>query len=303
MNCLMFLHALTPLHPGSGTALGVVDMPVQRERHTHWPTIPGSSLKGVLRDACRAAEGQEPSDDDTEVVQILFGPESTASDNGSSYAGALSITDARILAFPVRSLKGVFAWVTCPAVLQRLLRDARLAGVNNLPDVITAVADDKAFAHSTSSLLLEGTTVALEEFEYTKEKQNVDPLLEWLCEHAFADESLADAVQQWVILSDDNFTHFVSHATEVSARIRLNKQSKTVDKGALFYEEFLPAETVFYSVVIAEASHSQEAMTAPEVFEAFQNSLSFHRDFLQVGGDATIGKGWCAVKLSQEAAV
>lgn len=50
---LMFIHALTGLHPGSGTALGVVDLPVQRERHTQWPTIPGSALKGVLRDACR----------------------------------------------------------------------------------------------------------------------------------------------------------------------------------------------------------------------------------------------------------
>ena len=50
---LLFIHTLTRLHPGSGTALGVVDLPVQRERHTQWPLIPGSSLKGILRDACR----------------------------------------------------------------------------------------------------------------------------------------------------------------------------------------------------------------------------------------------------------
>ena len=50
---LLFLHAQTAIHPGSGTALGVVDLPVQRERHTQWPVIPGSSLKGVLRDCCR----------------------------------------------------------------------------------------------------------------------------------------------------------------------------------------------------------------------------------------------------------
>ena len=49
---LLFIHALTGLHPGGGTALGVVDLPVQRERHTHWPTIPGSSLKGVMRAEC-----------------------------------------------------------------------------------------------------------------------------------------------------------------------------------------------------------------------------------------------------------
>src|SRR5262249_9039713 len=50
---LFFIHTLTGLQPGSGTALGVVDLPVQRERHTQWPLIPGSSLKGILRDACR----------------------------------------------------------------------------------------------------------------------------------------------------------------------------------------------------------------------------------------------------------
>src|SRR5207253_5149205 len=50
---LLFLHAQTGLHPGSGTALGTVDLPVQRERHTHWPTVPGSALKGILRDRAR----------------------------------------------------------------------------------------------------------------------------------------------------------------------------------------------------------------------------------------------------------
>ena len=52
-NALLYLHAITSLHPGSGTALGVVDLPIQRERHTGWPVIPASSIKGVFRDACR----------------------------------------------------------------------------------------------------------------------------------------------------------------------------------------------------------------------------------------------------------
>src|SRR5437764_10809451 len=76
---LLFLHAQTALHPGSGTALGTVDLPVQRERHTQWPTIPGSALKGILRDACRErvknknGKGRDEADEDPEVV-IAFGP-------------------------------------------------------------------------------------------------------------------------------------------------------------------------------------------------------------------------------------
>ena len=54
-SAFLFIHAITSVHPGSGTALGHVDLPIQRERHTDWPMIPGSSLKGVLRDALGAA--------------------------------------------------------------------------------------------------------------------------------------------------------------------------------------------------------------------------------------------------------
>ena len=117
---LLFLHAQTPVHPGTGTALDVIDLPVQRERHTRWPTVPGSSLKGILRAVCRA--GSDGTDD---LWLAAFGPETIDADK---HAGALAVTDARVLAFPVRSLCGVFAWVTCPAVLGRLRRDVQLAG-------------------------------------------------------------------------------------------------------------------------------------------------------------------------------
>jgi len=100
---LMFIHAQTGLHPGSGTALGAVDLPVQRERHTQWPLIPGSTLKGILRDAYRPKDRNGSAREDWWAA---FGPENSEPDK---HAGALSLTDARILAFPVRSLKGVFA--------------------------------------------------------------------------------------------------------------------------------------------------------------------------------------------------
>src|SRR5262249_39373692 len=127
----LFIHAQTSLHPGSGTALGTVDLPIQRERHTQWPVIPGSTLKGILRDACRPP----PNGADWQKWLAVFGPETHEAD---AHAGALSLTDARILAFPIRSLKGVFAWVTCNAVLRRFTRDIGLCGgnssVRDIPD-------------------------------------------------------------------------------------------------------------------------------------------------------------------------
>ena len=154
-TALFFLHAQTSLHPGSGTALGVVDLPIQRERHTQWPLIPASSLKGVLRDTCRRRS--EESD-----LFAAFGPNTAEADK---HAGAISLTDARILAFPVRSLKGVFAWVTCHAVLERFNRDTGLAGYSPLriPD---NVKENVAQCASDSPLLVDGNRLILEEFEF-----------------------------------------------------------------------------------------------------------------------------------------
>lgn len=88
------LYAETPLHPGRGAASGVVDLPIQRERHLDYPIIPGSTLKGVLRSQARLAWSQQNG-----RLAAVFGPET---DNASDHAGALAFTDARLLLFPVR---------------------------------------------------------------------------------------------------------------------------------------------------------------------------------------------------------
>ena len=46
---IAIMYAVTPCHAGSGSALGVVDLPIQRERHTNWPMIQASGVKGAFR--------------------------------------------------------------------------------------------------------------------------------------------------------------------------------------------------------------------------------------------------------------
>ena len=46
----LFFMCETPLHAGSGSDLGIVDLPIQRERHTNFPKVESSSLKGALRE-------------------------------------------------------------------------------------------------------------------------------------------------------------------------------------------------------------------------------------------------------------
>jgi len=289
---LLFIHAHTPVHPGSGTALGTVDLPVQRERHTQWPVIPGSTLKGILRDACRSKNGNNHAREDWLAA---FGPETAEADK---HAGALSFTDARILAFPVRSLRGIFAWTTCSAVLERLVRDADLARLRDtMPQPPAAPAENQVLCPQESPLLLNGDKLVLEEFEFQRTGRDIGAVAQWIADRAFRGDSFATErfKTNLVVLYEDDFTHFARHATEVVARVGLDYERKTVKGGALFYEEFLPAETLFYSVVLASPSRREgHGKSARDILDYLLSNMP---PILQIGGDETIGKGICAVRL------
>ncbi len=319
-SALLGLHAQTSLHPGSGTALGTVDLPVQRERHTQWPVIPGSALKGILRDVCREKVKGAFADDgeqtpaasrrtardkaNAEHAELVaaFGPDTA---NADAHAGAIGVTDARLLAFPVRSLKGVFAWITCPAVVDRLLRDVTLA-TSSLDGLTNTLLNDNTAVVPKDGCpcLVDGSQLVLEEFDFQKGEGDTGPLAKWVVEHLLPTTAVYQGtctrfLRQLVILPDDYFTHFVRHATEVTARIGLNYETKTVRQGALFYQEFLPPETVFYSVVLANPGRSRNGnkYSGRDLLKFVWGCLPA---ILQVGGDETIGKGLCAARLTCE---
>ena len=285
---MMFIHALTGLHPGSGTALGVVDLPIQRERHTGWPIIPGSSIKGVLR-----AQSQRRFEKQDENTLAAFGPEIA---DAQAHAGAVAFSDARILAFPVRSLTGVFAWVTCPAVLDRLARDLSVGG-GSLPEFPFPENDTIACADNSPLLATEAKDrVMLEEFEFVRSRSGVADIANWVAVRAVGDNETACRLRtHFAVLHDDDFTHFVRNATEVVARVGLDYDLKTVRKGALFYEEYLPSETLFYSLVMASDSRRRERPWSAE------NVMRWLTDnapsVVQIGGGETVGKGFCAVRF------
>jgi len=305
-GALLGIHAQTSLHPGAGSALGTVDLPVQRERHTKWPLIAGTALKGILRDACREERKGEndgcrkkANEEDRDLL-AAFGPATT---NADAHAGALSLTDARILAFPVRSLKGVFALVTCPAVLERLKRDASLAGISCDWDIAVPGENEAVVADDCPNMIDDGSLL-LEEFDFLKIEGNSAKIAKWVVDNLLpAEEEYAPTrgrvSKSLVILNDNDFTHFVRHATEVTARIGLDYKTKTVKDGALFYQEFLPPETLFYSVVLAnqarvKGGNGPDATGVMKILEVTLPSV------LQVGGDETTGKGFCGTRLCKE---
>ena len=135
----------------------------------------------------------------------------------------------------------------------------------------------------------------MEEFEFER-TGDADTIADWIADQAVEDLYMRQRLKShFVLLHDDDFTHFVRHATEVVARVALDYERKTV-KTAPLYEEFLPPETLFYSVTLASASRPDgHAKTAYDILTYLRANLP---SVLQIGGNETIGKGLCSVRLS-----
>lgn len=275
---VVVFHALTPLHAGSGQTTGLVDLPVQREVHTAFPMIASSGLKGSIRDTAEAQWGKED-----ERVTVIFGSDD------ASVSGAVAITDARILAFPVRSLQRVFVWVTCPMVLSRFARDATLAGVPldalSIEHLLTGHALT-APDNFQSPLVLEDVSLDITPAGST------DAVVAALARFVAADLA-AELRHRLVIASDEDFQHFVRHSTQISARVKLTDE-KTVSPGALWYEEALPPETLLYALLLAAAPRGdRKAGLADAAAVAKEVTGILHERHLQIGGNETVGQGWC----------
>jgi CRISPR-associated protein Cmr4 len=274
-TAIMGLHAETSIHAGAGSALDVIDLPIQRETHNNWPCIFGSAVKGALRAVA------------IDKVDEVFGPSNVTAD---AYAGALLVGDARLLLFPVRSLTSHFKWITCPAALQRFKRDAARMGKSisfNVPEV---QGDMQAVAMNAGE-------VFLEEYRFEVKPQDLTELITALA-GVSAIAGFADALKnQLMILSDDDFTFLVKHAVPVTPHIALDSETKSVKGGALWYEETLPPETLLYVCLAAnDARKKDSSFSADAVLNTVQEMFST-RPYLQLGGNETVGMGWCSVKV------
>jgi CRISPR-associated protein Cmr4 len=286
------LHSQTSIHAGTGSSIGVIDLPIQREGHNGWPCIFGSAVKGALR-----ARAEEEYGKRNDSVIYVFGEET---DKGHELAGAIAISDARLLLLPVRSLTSQFKWVTCPAAIKRFELDAARFGTTlSIADDLD-VDEDKALVageHNQNRLFLE-------EYRFDTKVVKLDSVIDAILP-LMANASKRDLEKQLVIISDDNFSHLTQHVTPVNAHIAIDSETKLVKPGALWYEETLPPETLLYFGISAVASRTKKVfkiidtppddikLDASQVMGAVTNL--FANGWLQLGGNETVGMGWCAV--------
>ena len=271
---LFLVHALSPLHAGTGHATGVIDLPTARMKATGIPFVPGSSIKGVLRDA-RLSAGA-----DRERVLAVFGPEQDAA---GEHAGALVVGDARLLALPVRSFRGTFAWVTSPLLLVLARRDL---GSNALP---VPRIDGHGARAVPGCVCVHDRHIYLEDLDLVaQESPDVDSWAQLLAPLVSPGEDIFS--KRFVVVDDETMAFLWDTGTQVDARVRLSYETRTVARGALWLEESLPPETLLVGLMAADRSRRPGTEMDPDAVLKFALP---GEELIQLGGKATTGRGRC----------
>lgn len=283
---LCVLHAIAPIHAGAGSATGAVDLPIQRERHTGWPHVQASGVKGAFRDHCERVWMLHDLEIDKlvttekkaraeELAKRLFG----MSEASKSQAGAVAFSDAKLLAFPVRSNLAPFVWVVCPTLLKRLARDLELVDRDSNGLAGYAISGDQyglVCGDLNGSLILEDICLEPQSGDWaavTDIFNDLDPTIERL-----------------VIIPDHHFSFLMETATEVQAQIKINAATGTTSDGSLRYQELLPADSVLYTLVFfgEERAADTNKLQLDTLAGAVKQAAATH---IQLGGDMTLGRG------------
>lgn len=284
---LLLVHALSPVHCGTGQSIGGIDLPIAREKPTGIPLIPGSSIKGVLRAMKRTNEN---------LHLAVFGPDT---ENASDNAGSVQLSDANLVFLPVRSLRGTFAWVTSPYMLRRLARDARECGIS-LGTLPPEPKEKEALV--TGERLSAKDQVVFEDLDFTaRPDETLKKLAGAVAKLLFEEADRAHFVERACVVHDDVMSLLLQTATEITMRIKLDPDKKTVAKGALWSEEALPVESVLAGLIVATPVKQKKDGPMPEA----QSLLDYVRDLaqagaVQLGGKATVGRGLCRVRLAKK---
>jgi CRISPR-associated protein Cmr4 len=300
---MIFLYVESPLHAGTGRGLGAVDLPIQRERVTGYPLVQASGIKGALRAECDQREKNK------DVIRFVFGPDTT---NAPDHAGAVSPGDARLLLFPVRSLAGVFAWTTSMDALERFRRDATAIRQEVSWTIPPAPSKGDALVPTNCSTIA-GGKVVLDEFSFKPDASHsasVTDIANWLAQHALP---TGPEYAYWrekirsrlVILHENAFRDFTQFATEVVTRVKLDNETKTVDKkvGGLWTEENLPVDTLLYvPLAAAQVRHKKDNDDRPDNLKHGKDALEvvakhLNNQRIQLGGDETVGRGMVALRF------
>jgi CRISPR-associated protein Cmr4 len=278
---LVIMKSITNLHVGTGKGGEVVDLPIQRDSYG-FPTIYSSSLKGAIKSYVYHLNGK--------FADVLFGP-----DESGEFSSPISLTDAFLLAFPARSLKGVYCYLTCPFLLKRFKEFADLIGYQFGEKIEKLIENPPGIAcDQSANLKIDNKIIINEELELKNVQDN--EIVKEL-------RSLLGLDKELLIINDNECLQQAERSLIRLTRVKLNRESKTVGAGP-WTEEYVPSKTIFffvfyfslpststiekYSEDIKRAlNKDQSKMNVNDIVSYIHNNLKV----LIIGGHETIGSG------------
>lgn len=224
---ILGLLAETHLHPGAGQSEQAIDLPVARERTTDYPFIPGSGVKGALRDLAERKLGRAD-----ESIERVYGK--------ADGAGDLLVSDARLLLLPVRCLSRAYLWLTCPYLVERWRRDHERVLGGPVPPL---AMPDFGQADGAPVIYCRGggnQTLFLEERLFRRNGELPQGLVELIAPLIADQAARSRLAAQLALVADDEFGWFARFALPVHAHNVLDDNKTSIN---LWYEESLAPDT------------------------------------------------------------
>jgi CRISPR-associated protein Cmr4 len=261
-----YLYSLAPVHCGGEGDLGNI-LEIAREAHTNFPYIPGSSLRGSLRNEMLDYQGPE-------VTDRLFGKE--LSGNEQMGVHQVWFGDARLLWVPMRTMsmqgKDVFTWVSCPA----LLRDhALVSGQSSVVFPEEAVGDRSgSYSVADANIQVQALT--------DSQKQAIQLAGNW--PENLGQDTKATWNKSRIIVPDGDFQILMEHALWTQIR---NKIQESGGAEVFWTDVCIPRDTIFYYAWGYNVNRSAPIQASD--CDGLQEVLT---GLIQVGGQANVGRGW-----------
>jgi CRISPR-associated protein Cmr4 len=158
-----------------------------------------------------------------------------------------------------------------------------------------ALADNTAH-NAENTVLADQGRIYLEELDFASQIcRTATAWADWIARNLFPGDIEWQQlfVSRFLVIPDLSFDFLSETGTEVHTRVRISDESKTVERGALWTEECLPAESILAGLIKCDRVFRSDGKEDPfdpssllERFAPVGSPLS-----LQIGGKATVGLG------------
>lgn len=288
---MLYLICETPFYPGAERGVAQIDLPVQRNPITSIPHGRSTTIKGAIRNAIENANIGNS--------KMIFGD--------ADRTGAIDIGNAEILLFPVRGNVELFWYTTSPHQLNMWIKSLSVLGkdVSSLEKSLEAiksslnkkkniglVSDDCPYV-GNKIILLDDVIISLEGLgDLSTIIEEIKEAIPKIPGYSYIKEKIR---RNLVVVDDNTLQMLTNRGLYRVARIRLKPETKTVEAGALFFQELIPENTILFARIL-EAQRYQNDANVKNAVDDFKKWLQ-RNPLVFIAGDETTGKGQIRLSL------